>query len=564
MIAYSLLKSIGCFMLDKDLIVDDPEEYGKKGSSWSPEFVQYMKFIVMHPVYEDMPDAVNSDGKIQWESPSNRTSGKHRLSHHKRRDWWKEKARQVGIDPESNKWISRTAKAIHPTGEKVCRYCGRSLMIAYCYPNKHLKDRLIEFFGEQVQHFSLIHISDLLNELFDLLGENEVLPKLPALFKTGDFTPPTELNTADDWLLWLSDTYIPSEPSLLSPGVMSNAPDRFDGFHHFNLCCRAERDGARNKPNMRSYYTDRRVFEYWSEGDWVAADRLMGLINSQFREEPCADGGDGPATADHIGPISLGFMHHPKFRLLSGAANSAKNNRMTLWDVDYLINAENRGDTIVSWYAQPLWDLRKGSVTTEEHALRLSKMMRDNQRIAMQVLCRLFDAKCFSFLAALLELEYADYKVDFKDLHFSDHVTVFEGLEKEPRTTKYSTQKKASRVRIAFNKLQGYRSKSNRQLFSVESEVMDEAVAKVKELLSKNTHDIQKLDNALFEALFSGSAANSEHQLRKIVSSLLPQNTPVFVECKKLLSVGFKDIAQSIDKLWDTERYVRANFDFKD
>ncbi|WP_250551869.1 hypothetical protein, partial [Escherichia coli] len=29
-----------------------------------------------------------------------------------------------------------------------------------------------------------------------------------------------------------------------------------------------------------SYVTDRRVFEYWVDGDWVAADRLMGQVRT--------------------------------------------------------------------------------------------------------------------------------------------------------------------------------------------------------------------------------------------------------------------------------------------
>ena len=43
------------------------------------------------------------------------------------------------------------------------------------------------------------------------------------------------------------------------------------------------------------------------------ADRLM----SEFRKHNI--------SADHIGPISLGFCHRPKFHPLSKSDNSAKN-----------------------------------------------------------------------------------------------------------------------------------------------------------------------------------------------------------------------------------------------
>ncbi len=77
---------------------DDPASYGSKGQSWNPAFVSYMKAIVLHPNYAGMPDAVKPDGKIQWEAPSNRKSGQDQDSHHKRRDWWRAKAAEVGID----------------------------------------------------------------------------------------------------------------------------------------------------------------------------------------------------------------------------------------------------------------------------------------------------------------------------------------------------------------------------------------------------------------------------------------------------------------------------------
>lgn len=101
---------------DPDLL--DPNAYGSRGEKWHPTFVDYMVEIATHPSYLGMPDAIKEDGRIQWEAPSNRKSGLYQRTHHRRRDWWRAKALSIGIDPESAKWISRTAKRIHPTLEK--------------------------------------------------------------------------------------------------------------------------------------------------------------------------------------------------------------------------------------------------------------------------------------------------------------------------------------------------------------------------------------------------------------------------------------------------------------
>lgn len=110
---------------------------------------------------------------------------------------------------------------------------------------------------------------------------DRVYADLPKLFSTGTFKPPILPANSDAWTKWILEIYAPMEPrGFLSPGVMSNPPDRFDGFHSFNRCCRESSDPGRSKENLQSYSTDRRVFEYWVDGDWVAADHLMGLIRS--------------------------------------------------------------------------------------------------------------------------------------------------------------------------------------------------------------------------------------------------------------------------------------------
>ena len=193
------------------------------------------------------------------------------------------------------------------------------------------------------------------------------------------FTPPASLSSApavvnsfvtipalpnelSAWTTWIEQSYISTEPSMLGPGAMANPPDRLDGFHTYNRCCRPSADKGRSKENLASYSTDRRAFENWSDGNWITANKLMGYINSnpEMKKEHCANSNSAgkhprPCSADHIGPISLGFCHRPEFQLLCKPCNSAKNNRMYYSDVAHLIEVEESGTIVATWYANPIW-----------------------------------------------------------------------------------------------------------------------------------------------------------------------------------------------------------------
>jgi len=536
--------------------------YGRKGQAWAADFVKYMVEIATHPVYAGMPDAIKDDGKIQWEAPSNRSGGQYQYTHHKRRDWWREKARTIDIDPESDQWISTVAKRIHPTGEKPCKRCGRVMRIGYVYPNGYLQRRFYKTFGKAFEFDPLEPITSIIQRVNDQFG-NVKLAEFQTILATPHSKPPADLDDLDSWLSWLEEKFIPSEPPLLSPGAMSNAPDRFDGFHSFNLCCRKKVDTGRHDSNMRSYTTDRRVFEYWSDGDWIAADRMMGLIASRFRKEDCADGSEGPPTADHIGPLSLGFSHHPHFRLLSRAANSAKNNRMTFQDVSDLLKMERVGTQVVSWYAKALWDQRKKDVTDEELALRLSKQMRDNQRAAMYLLVEVHRSHHLTFLASLLNLECADFKTEFQNPRVRDFVTVFESVEHTSRQNKYTAEQKARRVRIGLEALRTYGQKENRHSSIVTELINEQASQHLSSALGAlacANKSISELDTTLQKALASLGPKVAEKLLREVSSSIPNLNEiPEFQEAKEKLRLAMGEIASEISDRWSADRYVRTN-----
>ena len=520
--------------------------------------------IVEHPSYRGMPDLYNDKGEIQWEAPSNRKGGKFKDTNRKRRDWWRTKAIEIGIDPKSSKWISRVAKTIHPTKQKPCKRCGRVLEIRYAYPSATLLRRIkrLKYVDESFPIDRLEHVTDLVSRLVDRFG-TQVFNDLPKLLKTSSMKPPQLEPRLDAWLHWLTEEYIPSEPSTLSPGAMSNAPDRLDGFHSFNLCCRSKADKGRSKENLQSYTTDRRVFEYWVEGDWVAANEMMGLIrtNSVLRAEDCAHGHPGPCSADHIGPISLGFTHRPQFRLLCKACNSAKNNRMSHSDVELLRQAEEEGEKVVSWYADRLWDLRKVSVTDEETALRLSKLLRDNRHTVMMILEQTARAGHLTFLSTFLGLEYADFEVEFTNVRAENHVTRFDSIEHTARTA-YTAEQKARRLRIAFDALWDYVNKENRNALFITNPEIEKKVREALCNLDQSPEEIDRLDDEL-EALLSSDAAWQDDRARELVGRI-PSRTEeprVFAAARQRIVEAMGLVAQRLSDLWADERYVRASLD---
>lgn len=519
-----------------------------------------METIVSHENYAGMPDARMDNGDIQWAAPSNRGSGKFQFTNDKRRDWWRARARDVGIDPNSPEWLSRTAKLIHPTKEKPCVWCGRILDIRYVYPTNRLFGRVkkLEFFREQFELDALERIDSLVQRLVKEFG-NAVFDHLPSLLKKKGIEIPAIPAQLDKWLYWVEREYIPQEPrGILSPGAMSNAPDRLDGFHNYNLCCRQSTDKGRSKQNLQSYTTDRRAFEYWVDGDWIAADRLMGLIRSRedLKQETCRnEDHPGPCNADHIGPISLGFAHRPEFQLLCGQCNSAKNNRMYLGDVLLLRKAEERGDKVASWYCDELWRRLNGKVDTEETAMRLSKALRDNRHTAMLMLGEFLTAGQFAFLLHFLELDRANYDVTFENVRAENHVVVYDSINHEPRTTKYVEEQKARRIRVAFDALSEYVSKKNRNALEISNEASKNSIEYALETLKDTPDNMIELNRRVASAL--SDASRSESHLRKVVAKLPSLNVEVFVSANDQLRETMRLVADILVSQWTDVRYVR-------
>ncbi|MEN3971584.1 Alw26I/Eco31I/Esp3I family type II restriction endonuclease [Sphingomicrobium sp. XHP0235] len=532
------------------------KEVGFRGQPPHEIFHEYMSEIVENAAFEGMPDARYDDGKIQWEAPSNRKGGKFKDTHQKRREWWARKAESVGIDTREDQWISKTAKAIHPTKKKPCKKCGHLMDIRYVYPGANLikKINALEFVEEEHEAEQTEDIFSLLTRLHDHYGE-ELVAVLPSIFRQSG--APASSNDFTIWLDWIKAGLVPSEPrGVLSPGAMSNAPDRLDGFHSFNLCCRKTADSGRTKENLRSYNTDRRVFEYWASGNWIAADRLMGIIRRDFRKEKCLNGHPGPCQADHIGPISLGFNHNPYFRLLCGPCNSAKNNRMSFADVDWLRQQEKTGVSVISWHSQELWDECKEQVATDEHALRLSKILRDNRHSLMSALSKIASAGHFSFLASLLELHHADYDVSFRNLRVEGHVTQWDSLERTERATNYAIEQKARRSRVAFGELLAYFEKANRNAFVVSNDVSDAHLHDALSSLNETRDVSAQYNQAILEAL-SADPEHADGLYRAVQLDFGSFDFSLFNDAQVRLQSHMNELGVQLAGMWDEDRYSR-------
>lgn len=531
-------------------------------------FLQYEEEIVNDPVYAGMPDLRHDDGTIQWEAPSNRGSGVFQFSHDKRYQWWINKASEVGINTSEDKWISKVAKKIHPTKLHPCNVCGRIMDIRYCYLSANFMKRVkkLPFYDEQVDMDEITHITDFIASFTDTYGD-KAYDALPELLKCSQVKSiPTLPHDLSSWTDWINSEYIPKEPSMLGPGAMSNAPDRLDGFHTYDRCCRPTADKGRSKENLASYSTDRRAFENWSDGNWIQANKLMGYINSnsELKKQQCANHSTGsfhprPCSADHIGPISLGFSHRPEFQLLCKPCNSAKNNRMYYSDVQHLISVEEGGSTVTTWYAAPIWQRCKQKVYDKESALKLSRIMRDNRNIAMMLLADFVKRDEFLFLLTLLNLNYADYdyEIDPATLNVNNQIVTVQFISK-PSTLRYVNIQKIRKIRVAFSSLIDYANKENRNGFMYTNDEIEHLKQQAFSTLSSVNTFLSNKNKDLKSAISNEATTDTDLEifLQNIdYTELL--DVPQFKDVKNLLVKIMSIVADALSSKWDDSRYSR-------
>lgn len=403
---------------------------------WHSKFQEYMQFIVKHPNYKGMPSPFKEDGSIRWVVAGNSEKGR------AREQWWDNKRKELGIEKKSG-WKALVARKIHPTGEKPCQICGKVLSLDYVYHNKgcpYHKDPLEPC-------------------------DKENCPYFKERGKCGH----------------------------LGPGAMSDAPDRFDGFHTYNRCCRSKEDTGRHADNLRKYGEDRRVYTFWAEGDWKTASWLMKRFNK-----------DG-ISPDHIGPISLGFCHRPKFRPMTKRENIAKGNRMTFEDVQDLIKDEKKGEKVVSWHSIFIWHKIKHLVKNDNDAETLSNLMKKNLRNILLIF-NIIHAKGYDdfLIKNFLHPEYALYQPDFVDFDPKTGLCSKITVKRVNRTEHLRNAKRY--IRKSFEELEKYQLKDNRRVVAELGDKVENMLKIVIGYLSKKDEEkAKKLLAEIFEIMADDS-----------------------------------------------------------
>ena len=398
--------------------------------------------IANHPNYKGLPIERKEDGSLRWIATAQSETGK------KRKAWALEKAKELGIPNEPGVY-AKVMLAVHPTKMKVCQVCGKSMSLYYIYPNANLVKDLIKNFGFPCTLTTSIYdYADLAKTKFE---EKKVISYFVKKFKLSS----SYLNSSLKKVLDECENQCRNGSSkLMGPGAMSNFPDRADGFHTYNRCCRATEDTGRSPENLKTYTKDRRAYEYWSDGNIHAANQYMG---SQFF---------AGQSADHVGPISLGFVHDPRFlRKMPSGDNSAKRDRLLFEDIESMIEIEKReGIRAISWYSSLIWDYIKQNYSNNSILLEsfrnALKLNMNNFMLALWIIIHYGYTSGISFLTkAYIEPKYEYFKYDYT---FGKNGTI---ISRSLRNITDSTKKEIDRFeRIALESVDDYQSKDNRNI----------------------------------------------------------------------------------------------------
>lgn len=432
---------------------------GRQSKEMAKEFVEYQEFIASHSNYNGFPLTRNSDGSLRWVVSGKSDIGQQRI------EWLDNERKKLGI-PKNLGWRTKVCYAIHPLKEKPCQICGKIMSLDYIYINERIATKLNEELNIPVAFSNCSSINDVVNDIIKYLGNNGYYI-LSKFFKVPKSIPAT-IKDYIDYIISVG-----KEKKLLGPGAMGNPPDRADGFHSYNRCCRGTSDTGRYKENLKRYGDDRRAYENWSDGNWKAANRLMKEFNKYG------------VSADHIGPISLGFCHRPRFQPMTIQEQSIKNNRMSLADVKLLISDEENGCEVVSWHSKHLWDKLKFIINDDYEARIASNYMRKNLHFILSSLAYLHINGCDEFLinkilSSNLDYSFYDYSFDGFDSTTGNYDYMYskelKGKNQENNVTRY--------IKVAFESLEKYIDKKNRKIKD------DEIFAPVMPILNKVVDEI--------------------------------------------------------------------------
>jgi len=425
------------------------------GINFDRKFKVYTDSIVKHKNYSGLPYKKKGDGQIVWVATKKSQIGKARMK------WWTEKCHEYNIPIEDGCW-AKIARKVHPTGMHTCQCCGKEMSIFYEYMKKPMLKKVNARFKVNYSQDDYT-IREAITQLCKTQGDNDFFASLFGL---------SSGLQKDELVKEIYDRFVHNNDGILSPGVMSNLPDRYDGFHSYGLCCRKEKDKGRHDENMATYTQDRRAYEEWADGDFNLANRLMG----EFKKAPkciCPKCRKlRKMSADHIGPISLGFCHSKNFAAMCKSCNSSKNNRFTYEDVKTLREIEEKGEKVISWHAKTIWDALKNKVTNDADAKKLSELMSACHQNILGIFAEIHSLGGDDFLKSYLHPDYAMYDITFEDFDPLDLSKLKIKSKKLDSDNKKSNSERY--VRVAFDSLNEFAQKKNRRADIVVDEFKDQ------------------------------------------------------------------------------------------
>lgn len=415
----------------------------KREKNWHKAFIDYMEEIVKHPNYKGIPYKRKDNGDISWIAAKKSEIGQARI------EWAQAKAKKLGFSINPGVY-AKVMLEIHPTKIKPCQICGKEMSLYYIYLNSSLVRTFNKKYNVELSETDSIF--DAVKILKDQgTNENEIKNFLIKKFGLAD----TISDSMDKIIKSCEYTCRNGNSKLLGPGAMSNFPDRLDGFHTYNRCCRSKEDTGRHKENMKTYNKDRRAYEYWSDGNIHAANKFM---NSDFF---------AGTSADHIGPISLGFKHDPLLlQRMSKGDNSSKRDRLLYEDIEKIIEIEreNPGFSAISWFSEEIWMHIKRNYKNNIHDIELYRdMLKQNMANFMDILWIIKERCGDNGIKFLIEyLLKPKFKYFSYSYSFDEYGKVSETSE---RYITDATRKEIDRfIRVAFEAVDDYHEKENRNL----------------------------------------------------------------------------------------------------
>lgn len=435
-------------------------------------YIEYEKMIKKHSNYKDLPH------KETWVATGNSKKGQ------ERKKWWELERKNLGLD--HLKTLAETCREIHPTKIHVCQVCGEGLNVYYIYPNKNSLKKVNRFYKKNGVNEIVKPYETDIYAILDNFENLNLIEEFKDIFEI-------KVTSSNKYVILKEIENIKkTKNSKLSPGAMSNCPDRLDGFHSYSACCRPKEDKGRSKENLQKYGEDRRAYESWSSGNWKKASWLMKKINTYT--EVCPEGCDKTMsikkkmTADHIGPISLGFAHTTIFQPMCQPCNSAKNNRMTEKDYKKALFFYKSGEEIISWFMKKCWDkiIKIENIKIED----LRNILRENFANILTIFAEISNEGYYNYLLRFLNPQFAFYTFEFdKTIPFNEICTGKGIISKViKRTENYNNSLRY--IQKSFSALDSYYEKDNRKINLIKHSDLNKKLLELKDTLVGTRNDI--------------------------------------------------------------------------